>query len=71
MIEHSFGVTGLTCAHCVSAVTDELTALPGVGAISVRLVADGISTVTVTSSRPIEATAVSAALDEAGNYQLA
>lgn len=26
----SFSVTGMTCGHCLSAVTDELSSIPGV-----------------------------------------
>lgn len=66
-----YRVTGMTCGHCVSAVTAELTALPGVTGVSVDLDAGGASTVTVTSDTSLTADQVSAALDEAGNYRLA
>ncbi|WP_407342937.1 heavy-metal-associated domain-containing protein [Pengzhenrongella phosphoraccumulans] len=59
-------VTGMTCAHCVAAVTGELTALDGVQAVSIELVADGESTVTVRSTGPLPETAVRMAVDEAG-----
>ncbi len=62
-------VAGMTCGHCVSAVTEELTALPGVTDVSVDLVAGGTSPVTVTSETPLDDTAVAAAVDEAG-YEL-
>jgi copper chaperone CopZ len=48
----TFAVTGMTCSHCVTAVTEELSALPGVTEVSVDLVAGGTSTVTVTSDSP-------------------
>lgn len=67
----SFAVTGMTCGHCAGAVTSELTALDGVTDVQVDLVAGGTSTVTVTSETPIERSQVAAALDEAGDYQLA
>jgi len=67
----SYPVTGMTCGHCVGAVTDELTALPGVTAVNVDLVPGGTSTVTVTSDTPISTDQVAAALDEAGDYRLA
>ena len=67
----TFAVTGMTCGHCVAAVTDELSALPGVRDVSVDLVAGGTSTVTVTSDTPINPDQVAAALDEAGDYRLA
>ncbi|MGV8966178.1 MAG: heavy-metal-associated domain-containing protein [Cellulomonas sp.] len=65
-----YTVTGMTCAHCVAAVTSELTALTGVEAISIHLVVDGNSTVTVRSARPLPAKSVRAAVVEAG-YVLA
>jgi len=34
-------VTGMTCGHCAAAVTEELTALPGVSEVSVDLTAPG------------------------------
>lgn len=67
----SFAVTGMTCGHCASSVTSELKALSGVTDVQVDLVAGGTSTVTVTSQAPLEASQVVAALDEAGDYQLA
>jgi copper chaperone CopZ len=67
----SYAVDGLTCGHCVSAVTDELTGLAGVNEVRVDLTAGGISTVTITSSAPLEEDTVSAALEEAGSYRLA
>jgi copper chaperone CopZ len=61
-----YTVTGMTCGHCVSAVTQELTALPGVQDIHVQLVPGGESTITVTSEAPLPADAVRDAVDEAG-----
>lgn len=66
----TFEVEGMTCGHCVSAVTSELTALPGVTGVEVDLVPGGTSTVTVTSDAPLDVTAVRSAVDEAG-YDLA
>lgn len=66
-----YRVTGMTCGHCVSAVTAELTTLPGVTGVSVDLGAGGTSTVTVTSATPLTGDQVAAALDEAGDYHLA
>jgi copper chaperone CopZ len=59
-------VSGMTCGHCVNAVTEELTALDGVRSVDVELVAGGTSTVTVTSATPLDDGAVVAAVDEAG-----
>lgn len=66
-----YRVTGLTCGHCVSAVTEELSALPQVSQVQIDLVADGVSTVHVTSDAPLSSEQVATALDEAGDYQLA
>jgi len=66
----SYQVTGLTCGHCVTAVTGQLTALPEVTDVQVDLVAGGISTVSVTSAEPLAEQEIAAALDDAG-YQLA
>lgn len=71
MTTQTFSVTGMTCGHCVHAVTSELKDIPGVTDVTVDLVAGGTSTVTVDSTEPVEDTAVAAALDEAGDYQLA
>lgn len=61
-----FSVTGMTCKHCVMSVEEEVSEIPGVTAVSVDLVRDGVSTVTVTSAEPLDPAAVSAAIDEAG-----
>ena len=66
----AYSVTGMTCGHCVSAVTTELSALPGVVSVSVDLAPEGTSIVTVTSAAPLDATQVAEAVDEAG-YELA
>ncbi len=66
-----YPVTGMTCGHCVSAVTSELSALDGVVEVSVDLVAGGVSTVHVTSHERLTDDQVRGALDEAGAYQLA
>lgn len=71
MTSTTYAVTGMTCEHCVHAVTEELIRLGGVAGVTVDLVPGGESTVTVTSDAPLGADAVSAALDEAGDYRLA
>jgi copper chaperone CopZ len=62
-----YTVTGMTCEHCVRAVTQELSGLPGVAGVEVDL---GTGAVTVTSAAPLPDDAVRAAVDEAG-YELA
>ncbi|HLU44164.1 MAG TPA: cation transporter [Natronosporangium sp.] len=59
----TYRVTGMTCGHCVSAVTAELNRLPGVSEVSVEL---STGEVTVTSSAPLSTEEVRAAVDEAG-----
>ena len=63
-------VEGMTCSHCVSSVTEELTAVDGVEHVAVELRAGTASVVTVTSARPISDDAIRAAVEEAG-YSLA
>ncbi len=65
-----FLVTGMTCGHCVSSVTEEVGAIDGVESVDVVLKKGGASRVTVTAAGPIDADAVRAAVEEAG-YQLA
>jgi copper chaperone len=71
MTTTTYKVTGMTCEHCVNAVTSEFSALDGVSTVQVQLAPSGVSTVTVTSAAPLAEAVVSAALDEAGGYQLA
>ena len=56
-------VEGMTCGHCVKAVTEEVAAIPGVTEVVVEL--DG-GRVTVTAEADPTAEAVAAAVDEAG-----
>jgi copper chaperone len=67
MTTATYTVVGMTCGHCVSAVTEEVTAVPGVTAVDVDLASGRL---TVTSDAPIDDDAVRAAVDEAG-YELA
>ena len=62
----TYSVEGMTCGHCVGAVTQELSAVPGVTDVEISLVKDGVSTVTVRSAAPLDVEAVRAAVDEAG-----
>jgi copper chaperone len=71
MATTTYSVTGMTCEHCVNAVTTELGSLDGVSAVTVDLVPGGASVVMVASDAPLPEEAVIAALDEAGDYQIA
>ncbi|MYV98136.1 heavy-metal-associated domain-containing protein [Streptomyces sp. SID3343] len=62
----TFTVSGMTCGHCVSSVTEEVSEVAGVTDVKVEL-ASGL--VTVTSAQPVSADAVRAAVVEAG-YQV-
>jgi copper chaperone CopZ len=62
----TYAVTGMTCAHCVAAVTEEFGLLDEVSTVDVDLNAGGTSLVTVTSAEPLPMEAVRAAVDEAG-----
>ncbi|GAA1969439.1 heavy metal-associated domain-containing protein [Microbacterium deminutum] len=63
-------IDGMTCAHCVKSVTEELLAIDGVENVSVDLNAGGTSRVTIHSAALIDAARVRAAVEEAG-YALA
>ena len=53
-----------------AAVTDELSALPGVTQASVEVVRDGESVISVVADRELGTEEISGALDEAGDYHL-
>jgi copper chaperone len=57
----TYAVTGMTCAHCVAAVTAEVSTVPDAGEVAVDL-ATGMLTVTGSPDDD----AVRAAVDEAG-----
>ena len=63
----SYTVVGMTCGHCVSAVTDEVSRVSGVTGVEVDL---STGELTVTSDAAVGASEVRAAVEEAG-YQLA
>jgi len=62
----TYTVSGMTCGHCVSSVTEEVTSIPGVTDVKVDLKSGAV---TVISEAPVEEAAVKAAVDEAG-YEL-
>ena len=59
----SYVVTGMTCDHCVHAVTEEVSGVAGVEDVTVDLTSGRL---TVTSANEIPYAAVAAAVDEAG-----
>jgi copper chaperone len=66
MTTETFTVKGMTCGHCVQAVTDEVTAIDGVRSVQVDLAS---GTVVVEADRPVPTESYVAAVDEAG-YEL-
>ena len=66
MSTQTVAVQGMTCGHCVKAVTEEVSAIPGVSEVAVDLVNGGTSTVTITAAEPVSDEAIAAAIDEAG-----
>lgn len=63
----TYTVTGMTCGHCVSSVTEEVQEIAGVQDVAVELESGAV---TITSAEPVEESAVRSAVEEAG-YQLA
>ena len=59
----TYTVTGMTCAHCVASVTEEVQEIPGVQNVDVVLDSGAL---TVTSSQSLDDAAVRAAVEEAG-----
>jgi len=63
----TYTVTGMTCEHCVSAVTEEVSKIDGVTNVAVDLPSGAV---TVTSGQKVGDDEIRAAVDEAG-YTLA
>lgn len=64
---NTYSVQGMTCEHCVKAVTEEVSAIPGVDQAVVDLAQGSL---TVTSAEPIDFALIKQAVDEAGDYQV-
>jgi copper chaperone len=60
---NTYTVEGMTCGHCVAAVTEELAKLDGVSHVDVDLAS---GSVTIESNHPLDSVDVAAAVDEAG-----
>lgn len=65
-MQTTINVSGMTCGHCVSAVTMELSLLPTVTEVDVDLES---GQVTITSDAALEQAQLATAIDEAG-YEL-
>lgn len=68
MTTRTYPVTGMSCGHCIQAVTTELNRLGG--QVTIDLIPGGTSQVTITSQAPLPDQAIRQALSEAGDYQL-
>lgn len=66
MTTTTFTVQGMTCGHCVSAVSEEVAQIDGVSDVDVDL---ETGAVTVTSEADLDEDVVRAAVEEAG-YEL-
>ena len=62
----TYDVVGMTCDHCVRAVTEEVSALAGVSEVQVDLAAGKVH---VTANQPVTTELLREAVEEAG-YQL-
>jgi copper chaperone len=62
----TYGVTGMSCGHCVAAVTEGLEAVPGVTGVVIDLAG---KKATVSSDGPLDVAVVRDAIEGAG-YQL-
>ena len=58
----TYSVPGVSCAHCQAAITEEVSALPGVEAVDVDLE----TKIVAVTGDPLDAQAIIAAIDEAG-----
>jgi len=65
----TYTVTGMTCEHCVNAVTEEIKKIDGVDSVQIELNAGAASPVRVVSAGPLSVESVREAVDEAG-YEL-
>lgn len=67
MATSTYPVTGMTCEHCMRAVTEAVRRIEGVADVMVDLPTGAL---TISSSQPVEEAAVAEAVEEAG-YRLA
>ena len=65
-MDETFQVQGMTCDHCVKAVTAEISQMTGVSAVNIDL---ATGRVTVHSAAPLDRLDLAAAVAEAG-YEL-
>ncbi len=63
MAVSTYKVSGMTCGHCVSTVTSEVTKIAGVESVDVKLESGEVD---VTSASAIDDAQIKAAVEEAG-----
>lgn len=63
MTTTTYTVTGMTCEHCVKAVSEEVGKVAGVTGVDVDLASGAVN---VQSDQPLDDAAIVAAVDEAG-----
>lgn len=68
MVTERFQVPGISCQHCVNAITKEVSAVPGVQRVTVELAS---KTVTVEHGDAVQPAALVAAINEAGYDEVA
>ncbi len=67
-VKAHYTVSGMTCEHCVKAVTEEVSEIPGVTGVTVDLASGSLD---ITSNEPIDLDRIVEAVDEAGDYTVA
>ena len=66
MSEINIKVAGMTCGHCVNAVTEELSKISGVTGVNIELNADAPTPVNIVADIEISDADITAAIEEAG-----
>lgn len=66
MTSKIINVDGMTCDHCVKAVTEEISKIPSVIEVNIDLHAGEISPVTITAGDEISDADIATAVEEAG-----
>jgi copper chaperone CopZ len=62
----TINVDGMTCDHCVNAVTEEISKIPGVTEVKIDLHVGEISQVAINAGIEISYADIAAAVEEAG-----
>ncbi len=66
-MRNTYTVSGMTCGHCVAAITEEVSAIDGVEGVNVSL---DSGQMVVESAERIPFDAIIEAVDEAGDYSV-